>query len=536
MRLLRNIGWLSLVVLTMASCNRHEQAFSKQGLVYCSEGNPESFNPQLVTSGTSFDASANVLYNRLVQYSADHANIEPSLAERFTISPDGKTYTFYLRHGVKFHTTDYFKPSRDMNADDVIFTFQRQWLLNHPYYKVSGGRYPYFQSMALQRLITRIEKLDDYTVQFTLEHPESPFLATLTMGFASILSEEYASLMMARNTPEKFDQLPIGTGPFKFRAYQRDAFIRYLAHPDYWRGKEKISMLVFAITPDPSQRYARLRTQECHVIAHPLPAHLKLMKKDPNLVVYQKTGLNIGYWAFNTRKPPLDNMLVRQALNHAIDREFIIDSVYDNLAKVAKSPVPPSSWAHHADLQDYAYDPEKAKALLKQAGLEQGFTIDIWAMPVQRAYNPNARKMAELIQQDLRKIGVEAKIVSYDWGTFLTKVRNGEHQTALLGWTADNADPDDFLTPLLSCDAAKQGNNRAFWCDAEFDQLIAAARKTPDKEERTRLYRTAQELFKAKAPWLTIAHANQYEVALKSVKGLSILPSGGIIFSGVYRE
>jgi len=505
-------------------------------LVYCSEGSPETFNPQLATSGTTFDASSRQIYNRLVEFKIGTTDLEPSLAENWSISDDGLVYTFKLRQGIKFHKTKYFSPGRDFNADDVLFSFNRQRDKSHPYFKVSGGVYKYYEDMAMSSLIKEIKKLDDYTVQFVLARPESPFLANMAMDFASIMSKEYADRMMSAGTPEKLDLQPIGTGPFMFTRYQKDAFIRYQAHPQYWRGKEKVDKLVFAITVDPSVRYARLRAGECHVMAFPLPADIPAMKKNTAINVDEQPGLNIGYWAFNVNKKPFDDVRVRRALNHAINRQAILDGVFLGTGKLAKNPIPPSIWSYDETTVDYKYNPDKARALLNEAGLGDGFDTDIWAMPVQRPYNPNARKMAEMIQQDLKNIGVRAKVVSYEWGTYLSKSRAGEHQTILLGWTGDNGDPDNFFSPLLSCASAKSGNNRALWCNGEFDQLITLARSESDQTKRSKLYKKAQAIFKQEAPWLTIAHSVRYQPRRSNVKGMKIDPFGGVYFSGVSIE
>ena len=195
--------------------------------------------------------------------------------------------------------------------------------------------------------------------------------------------------------------------------------------------------------------------------------------------------------------------------------------------------IPPSIWSWKGPDNTYIFNPDRAKKLLAEAGYADGFEIDLWAMPVQRPYNPNARKMAVLMQQDLSKIGIKANIVTYEWGTYLKKSREGEHQTILLGWTGDNGDPDNFFTPLLSCAATETGNNRSFWCNQRFDDLISLARIELDQVKRKKLYRLAEVIFKQEAPWLTIAHSVRYQPYLKNVQDLKIDPFGGIYFTGV---
>ncbi len=159
--------------------------------------------------------------------------------------------------------------------------------------------------------------------------------------------------------------------------------------------------------------------------------------------------------------------------------------------------------------------------------------MELWAMPVQRSYNPNAIKMAELIQQDLAKIGIKAKIISYEFGTYLQKIKNGEHQAALLGWIGDNGDPDNFFTSLLSCAARRSGNNAAFWCDQEFDQLVRQAGIESDIKTRTALYEKAQVIFSQANPWVPIAHSQQFVLANKRVQNFHLTPMDGMYFSGV---
>ena len=502
-------------------------------LVYCSEGSPEGFTPALYTAGTTFDASSRQIYNRLVEFERGSTKIVPALAESWTVSDDGLTYTFKLRTGVKFHTTKNFSPSRDFNADDVLFSFERQLNANHPYNKVSGGTYEYFSSMDMGTLIKVLEKVDNNTVRFRLNQPEAPFIANLAMDFASIHSAEYADKMAAANTKDNFDQNPVGTGPFQLVAYQKDAVIRYKAHPSYWGGKAPIDDLVFAITPDNSVRYQKLKAGECHVMPYPNPADVEAMRNDPAINLLEQEGLNVGYLAFNTEKKPFDNRKVRQALNMAVNKDAIIDAVFQGAGKKAKNPIPPTIWSYNDDVVDYTYNPDTAKKLLAEAGYPNGFETDIWAMPVQRPYNPNARRMAELLQADFAKIGVTAKIVSFEWGEYLKRSNQGEHQTVLLGWTGDNGDPDNFLYVLLGCAAAKNGANRARWCDQEFDDLLRRAKQISDVTQRTALYKQAQMVFKSEAPWVTIAHSVVFKPVRKEVVDFRIDPFGGHVFYGV---
>ncbi len=520
-----------LTAIVFAGLGWFPPVFAKT-LVFCSEGSPEGFNPSLYTAGTTFDASSRAMFDQLVHFKRGTTVIEPGLAESWAVSADGLVYTFKLRKGVKFHTSKNFQPTRDFNADDVLYSFERQWKQDHRDHKLSGGTYEYFNSMDMPNLLKSIEKVDDYTVRFILNEPEAPFIANMGMDFASILSAEYAEKMNAAGTPEKIDLEPIGTGPFRLLAYQKDAVIRYQAHPEYWPGTPAIDNLVFSITPDAAVRYAKLRKGECHVMPYPNPADLAAMRKDPDIQLLEQEGLNIGYLAFNTVKKPFADRRVRQALNYAINKQAIIDAIYLGAGVAAKNPIPPTIWSYDDAIKDYPYDPAKAKALLNEAGYANGFDTDIWAMPVQRPYNPNARRMAEMIQADFAKVNVNAKIVTFEWGEYLKRSKAGEHQTVLLGWTGDNGDPDNFLHVLLGCAAAK-GANRARWCHKPFDDLILQAKRTPDVAKRTELYKKAQAIFKQEAPWVTIAHSVVFKPVRKEVVDFRIDPFGGHVFYGV---
>lgn len=507
-------------------------AASAKTLVYCSEGSPEGFNPQLYTSGTTFDATSKNIFNRLVQFKRGTTTIVPGLATNWDVSADGMEYTFHLRKGVKFQTTSFFTPTRDFNADDVMYSFDRMWDKDNPYHGVSGGSYEYFNAMSMPDLIKDIVKVDDYTVKFVLNRPEAPFIANMAMDFASILSAEYADKMMEAGTPEQVDLQPVGTGPFQFVQYQKDAVIRYKANPDYWEGKAPIDNLIFAITPDATVRFQKLKAGECQVVPYPNPADLKAMDADPSINLMSQEGLNIGYLGYNTEKAPLDKTEVRKALTMAINKDAIIEAIYQGAGTKAKNPIPPTIWSYNNDVVDDPYDPEAAKKMLADAGFPNGFETDIWAMPVQRPYNPNARRMAEMIQADWAKIGVKAKIVSYEWGEYLERTKKGEQGTFLMGWTGDNGDPDNFLAVLLGCDAVGS-SNRSRWCNKDFDDLIQQAKTTSDVLERTRLYEQAQVVFKEQDPWATIAHSIVFEPVRAEVENYKIDPFGGHIFYGV---
>src|SRR5690606_3777165 len=332
MKLMQTLMTATALVAVMAG-----SAYAKT-LVYCSEGSPEGFDPAPYTAGTTFDAASRPIYNRLYQFKKGSSETEPGLAESYEVSDDGLEYTFKLRPGVKFHTTEWFTPTREMNADDVIFSFERQWKQDHPWYAYTAGiSWEYFNSMSMGDLLKEIVKVDDMTVKFVLNRPEAPFIANLAMDFASIVSKEYADQLEAAGTKDLLNTQPVGTGPFQFVNYQQDAVIRYASFDDYWAGKQPIDDLVFAITIDGAVRAQKLQAGECHVMPYPNPADLDMLRADPNLVVMEQEGLNVGYLAYNTQQAPFDNAQVRKALNMAINKDAIIEAVFQGAGTAAKN-------------------------------------------------------------------------------------------------------------------------------------------------------------------------------------------------------
>ena len=501
-------------------------------LIYCSEGSPEGFDPARYTAGTTFNASSRPLFNRLVEFEDGGTVIQPGLAERWTISPDGLVYTFFLRKGVKFHTTDYFKPTRDFNADDVIFTFDRMINKENAFQKAVPASFEYASDMGLDTNIAKLEKPDAMTVKITLKTVDAAFLADLAMDFASINSAEYADKILKAGTGVDLNTKPVGTGPFVLKRYEKDAQIRFAAFESYWGGKAKIDNLIFSITVDSAVRAQKLKAGECHVSSYPKPAEVEALKKDPKIKLMSQNGLNVGYLAMNVTHKPFESLEVRQAINMAINKKSLVDAVYQGAGAMAVNPIPPTMWSYNKSIKDYEYSPEKAKALLAKAGFPNGFETKLWALPVQRPYNPNGQQAAELIQADLAKVGIKATILKYEWAEYLKRAKAGESDIGMFGWTGDNADPDNFMATLLSC-AAVGGSNYGQWCNKEYDALINKAKQTANVAERTKLYEQAQVVFKREAPWVPMAHSVVYQPMLQNVQGFKMSPLGTVQFYGV---
>ncbi|MEF9900972.1 MAG: ABC transporter substrate-binding protein [Pseudomonas sp.] len=506
-----------------------------RNLVFCSEGSPGGFDTAQYTSATDNDA-AEPIYNRLVEFERGATAVKPALAKSWEVSPDGLTYTFHLREGVKFHRNKEFTPTRELNADDVLFTFKRMLDREHPFRKAYPTEFPYFTSMSLDKNIARIEKIDAMTVTFTLNSVDAAFVQNLAMSFAAILSAEYAHQLMTSGRPSDINQKPIGTGPFVFQRYQKDSQIRYRGNKDYWDPSQvKIEQLIFSINVDPSVRIQKLRKNECQVTLNPRPADLDSLKRDPNLQVIEKPGFNLGYIAYNVQHKPFDQLQVRQAMDMAVNKSAIVKAVYQHAGQLAVGSMPPTQWSYDDTIKDGGYNPDKARELLKAAGVKEGSEITLWAMPVQRPYNPNAKLMAEMLQADWSKIGFKVKIVSYEWGEYLKRTKDGEHDVTLIGWTGDNGDPDNWLGTLYSCDAIGS-NNYSMWCDPQYDALVKRAKTVTDREQRTTLYKQAQQRLRQQLPITPIAHSTVNQPLSAKVVDFKVSPFGRNSFSGVSTE
>ncbi len=533
------IARLMAVALIFAVFPSHASLLNK-ALVYCSEGTPAGFDPAQFTTSVEYTVSAFTIHNRLVEFKRGSTKIGPGLAAHWNISPDGLQYTFYLRRDVKFHTTSYFRPTREFNADDVLFTFERMRNPNHPFRKAYPAPVPYFMNLGLDKEITKIEKLDLYTVRFTLKSANAPFLTNLGLAFASILSAEYADQLLKAGKASNINWWPVGTGPFVFRSYTKeteaeDALIRFDSNSEYWRPQDvQVSSLIFKIVPDAAERVRKLKRNECQIMNYPRPADFAAIEADPKLELLSQPGLNLSYLAYNVLHPPLDNVLVRRALDMAINKKAIIKATFrgrEGAAQVASAPIPPALWSHDETLKDELFDLEKAKALLAEAGYPKGFTISLWTLPVQRPYNPNPRLTAEIIQADWAKIGVRAKILTHSWGKYIKDGHDGEHDAMLIGWTG-NSDPDDWFGVTLTCDAMS-GLNYSKWCYPPFDALIKGARQTNDMEKRAAFYQEAQRIFNRELPFTPILHATVYQPINKNVTGFKINPLSATVFTGV---
>ncbi len=527
-------GWLLLLNLIGGSA-------AASTLIYCPASAPLSLNPQLAIDQASFDATHGTIYEGLVRLEQGTSRIVPALAESWEITENGRVFTFQLRREVQFQRTDAFRPGRPFNASDVLFSFERQWRPDHPYHTVSGGTYHYFDGMGWPRRVLALDRLDPYTVQFTLNQPDAGFLALLAMPFAAILSAEYAAWLRLSGALIQLDLQPVGTGPFRLTRHEPGQRLVYAAHEGYWGERPSLDGLVIAPEPDLNQRIARLTRAECHLLAPLSRAERAAFGNPRGIQMLRQTGFDIGYLAFNTRRPPLDDVRVRQALALAVDRQAILQVGYGADGRLAENPLPPTSWAYDDTVEPMPYDPERARDLLAEAGVEtsgvetsgvEELRLRLWVPPVERDYLPDAAAVARLIRADWALLGIDVELVTPDWETFLAGSRVGEHDVILLGWVGDSGDPDNFLSPLLSC-AAVNGGNRARWCQPTFEELLHQARLTAEPEARRALYQQVQALFREQLPWLPLAHSLRHQPLRGAVRGFSMGVLGASQFPSV---
>jgi len=501
-------------------------------LVYCADASPEGFDPGLWDSASTNNVNSQ-MFQGLLGFKRGGTELEPQLATAWTIAPDAKTFTFTLRRGVNFHKTPYFTPTRQFNADDVLFTFGRFIDPKHPFNQAFPANFVYPQNLGLAKLIEGIDRVDDYTVRFRLKQPNVIFQTYLAMAFAGIHSAEYGAQLLKDGRANQINNQPVGTGPYKFKSYAKDDVVRMEPNPDYWGEKQKTTALVFSISREPNVRVQKLLAGECQVTAPLRDVDVSSLDGKPDVQLLKIQALNISYLSFNLKKPPVDKREVREALDIAVDRDAIFKALFPRGdAMQAVSAFPPAIPGYNKKLKN-EYSPERAKQLLAKAGFPNGFEIDLWALPVTRPTNPNGQLMAQLIQQDWAKIGVRAHIKTYEWGEYLKRANQGEHHVYMSGWSGDNGDADDFLTPNLSCAANQSGVK---FCNPEFEKLINDARATPDPKKRIAMYEQAQEIFKRERPWITMAHSTVYIPVRKDVQGFIMAPNGSVDFENVYRK
>ena len=536
--------WLSLLAIILAGCQsggRDERGVGGRGgserggsergggeapatLVFGRGLDSVGLDPAHEVDGESFKVIES-LFEGLVRYREGSTEIEPALATRWEMSADGLTWTFFLRQGVRFHD------GTPLDAVAVFFSFARQMDRHppHPFHQV-GGNYPFWRAMGMDDVVADVAAADSLTVVFSLKKPSAPFLANLAMPFTSVVSPTAVAA-----APEDFFKHPVGTGSFQFVEWVKDDHITLEGFAGYWGGKPTIDRLIFSSIPENSVRFLAFTQGDLDGMDGIVPDDVAALERDPRFTLLRQPGLNVAYVAMQCEKPPFDDVRVRRAVNHAVNREGIIHALYRGLGSVAAGPLPPTIWGFNSQLTPYPYDPARARELLAEAGHPNGFETTLWTMTGPRPYMPEPQKVAQAVQADLAQVGIRARIVSYEWGTYLDLVQHGKHDLCLLGWTGDNGDPDNFLYALLDRDvaAAYPSTNVAFYKGAELHALIMEAQRSLDHERRVACYVEAQEIARRDAPWCPLAHMTDVIAFQRRVRGFTMHPTGQLRFHGV---
>lgn len=500
---------------------------SKEGgsLIYARGADAIGLDPINVTDGESIRVTSNI-FETLFVYD-ENLEVQPGLAESHKVSDDGLTWTISLKKGIKF------QDGTDFNAEAVVFNFDRWMDPENPYH---NGDFPYYPFLYggfkgdPNHKIEYVKAVDESTVEFKLTEKTAPFISYLAIPMFGI-----ASPAAIEKHGDKFYQNPVGTGPFVFDSWKTNDKIVLKKNENYAGEGPYLDELIFRVIPESSARLTALQAGEVDIIDGLNPDDATTIEADSNLSLVKRPSFNIGYMVLNTQMAPFDDVKVRQAVNMAIDKQAIVDAFYNGYAEVAKNPFPSVLWGYNDSIEDYKFNVEEAKKLLAEAGYPDGFKTQLWAMSNPRPYMPQPMKVAEAIQSDLKKVGIEAEIVTYEWATYLQKSGNGEHPMGLYGWTGVMADPDNFLFPNLSAtNTEKPASNRAFYKNEEFTKLLQDARVTFDQDERAKLYQEAQEIFHKDAPWVTLAHTTPPIAMAAYVQGFTAHPMEDDDFTKVY--
>lgn len=549
-KLVMSVCWFVFMVNTVVAAPRVPEELTDNGLIYCTHASGFSFNPQTSDAGTSMNVVTEQIYNKLFEIS-NTAIPTPILAQSYSISPDGKIITIYLRKGIKFHHTDWFKPTRDFNADDVVFSLNRvlgyetylptleQSAVDYknPQYRIfheqaKKVRFPYFESIKLNQKIESVKALNPHTVQITLFKPDASILSHLASQYAIIFSQEYAVQLNADDNLVQLDLLPVGTGPYKVKNYFRNQYVRLEKNEDYWKKDAKIKNIIIDLSTDRTGRLVKFFNGECQIASYPEVSQLGLLKEnDKRYYVKSAEGMNLAYLAFNFQNAVIQDEQIRRAIAQAINRQRIIKTIYHNTATVANNIIPNISWASSVNTPDFAYDfnPSEAKKVLQDKRLH----LNMWVLNEEQVYNPAPLKTAELIKEDLNNVGVNVTIRSVT-RTFLIDQLNKKSENydmILTGWLAGNLDPDSFMRPILSCNAASEMTNLSNWCDEDFDQLMDKALDSPNLWERAHVYNQAQELILSKLPIVPLANMKRVLVVNSRVRHIEMNPFGSLNFS-----
>jgi peptide/nickel transport system substrate-binding protein len=507
----RFFTWIALVAILALSLPLASQAQST--LVIGRGADANSLDP---AEGQSFEAikMSDWMFDGLVRFEGNSHDIGPALATSWDTSKDGKVWTFHLRKGVKFHDGTPF------NADAVVFSLERQRDKSSPYYSKFFARYPAkFSAIEVTR------KVDDYTVQLVLKNPDPALLVNLAFYVGYIVSPT-----AVKNDKEGFRTHPVGTGYYKFVRWVKDDLIEMEANKDYWDGAPKIGRVIVKVIPDNDVRLLALQKGEIQLAYGIDYTHFSDVEKDPNLDLSVTSTLGISLISMNMDMKPFDNPKVREAMNYAVNRQRIFQTVFYGKGEIANQILPPNWFGHNPSIKGFPYDPEKAKKLLAEAGFPNGFKTDLisWVNP--RPYNPSPRDTVALVKSDLAKVGVDVDIKMMNWTTFLGERSKSGYGMTMAGWVSGTLDPDGIVYPLLHSKFIRNIDliNWSHWRSAEGDKLMEEARSTYDRKTRDKLYQEVAVLADKDVPALYLAHPITAVAFRKNLKNVFIHESNWV--------
>ncbi|SNS17199.1 ABC transporter substrate-binding protein [Tropicimonas sediminicola] len=481
---------------------------------------PKSLDPHAVTAVNDFRILMNV-YDGLVRYKSGTLEVEPALAESWEISEDGTEYTFTLREGISFHD------GTPLTAEAVKFNFDRMLDENHPFHDTGPFPLSFFFSA-----IEATEAVDERTVKFTLNAPYAPFLSNLAYPTGLIVSPAAVEQHGA-----DFGRNPAGTGPFKFAEWRSNEAVVIEKNPAYWDGEAGLEAVVYRPITDANTRTAEMLAGGIDLMVEVPPNALSEFEGDA-YTLHEQAGPHLWFLILNAKEGPFADVKVRQAANYAINKQAIVENVLEGTAEVAAGPTPPAfAWAYNAALEPYPYDPERAKALIAEAGAEGAELTFYVTEGGSGMLDPVP--MGTAIQADLEAVGFDVKIETYEWNTFLGEVNpglEGKADMAEMAWMTNDPDTLPFLALRTEAWPDKGGFNSGYYSNPKVDELLEAARVSTDQDERAALYKEMQEIVQEDAPWVFVANWKQNAVTAAGVEGFELQPSFFLLLDGVTKN
>lgn len=447
------------------------------------------------------------IYETLVKRNADN-EIEPGLAESWE-QVDDLTWEFKLRENVTFHDGEKFdaeavKANLDRIRDEAV----------------ASPRYFLFE------MIEEVVVIDELTVQIKTEYPFAPLLAHLSHDGGGMMSPktieaDYAAMKEGKEPGTIISKNPAGTGFFKFDSWKPGQEIKLVNNEDYWDTPAHLDSVTFKVVPESATRVADLETGNAHITDPVEPNEVQRINDSGVASVDQTASSSLSYIGFNIDKEPFNDEKVRQAISMLVNKEEIIEGVYEGFGVPAIGPLAPDVFGFTENVDAIDYNVEKAKELLKEAGYEDGFKTTIWT-------NDNQQRMdtAVLVQQELKKANIDVEIETLEFGTYLEKTAAGEHDMYILGWSVPTGDADYGLYALFHSSQKGDPGNRSFYENAEVDKLLDEGRQETDPDKRLDIYEEAQQLIIKDAPMVFIHHQEYLTGVSNKVKGYSIDNSG----------